>query len=58
MLRALTVPSGAHKIEFKFEPEVIVQGSKITLASTILLALVIVGGIGFTFWKPKKEEAA
>ena len=58
VLRALTVPSGAHKIEFKFEPEVIVQGSKITLASTILLGLVIVGGIGFTFWKPKKEEAA
>ncbi|WP_339664460.1 YfhO family protein [Maribacter arcticus] len=56
VLRALTVPSGAHKIEFKFEPEVVVQGSKITLASTILLGLVIVGGLGFSFWKPKKEE--
>ena len=56
VLRALNVPSGAHKIEFKFEPEVVVQGSKITLASTILLGLVIVGGLGFSFWKPKKEE--
>ena len=56
VLRALTVPSGAHKIEFKFEPEVVVQGSKITLASTILLGLVIIGGLGFSFWKPKKEE--
>jgi len=56
VLRALTVPSGAHKIEFKFEPQVVVQGSKITLASTILLGLVIVGGLGFSFWKPKKEE--
>jgi hypothetical protein len=56
VLRALTIPSGAHKIEFKFEPEVVVQGSKITLASTILLGLVIVGGLGFSFWKSKKEE--
>ena len=56
VLRALNVPSGAHKIEFKFEPEVVVQGSKITLASTILLGLVIVGGLGFSFWKSKKEE--
>ncbi|WP_339841113.1 YfhO family protein [uncultured Maribacter sp.] len=56
VLRALTIPSGEHKIEFKFEPEVVVQGSKITLASTILLGLVIVGGLGFSFWKAKKEE--
>tara|TARA_R110002051_G_scaffold54224_1_gene101549 strand:- start:43 stop:2478 length:2436 start_codon:yes stop_codon:yes gene_type:complete len=56
VLRALNVPSGAHKIEFKFEPEVVVKGSKITLASTILLGLVIVGGLGFSFWKSKKEE--
>ncbi|WP_419211183.1 YfhO family protein [Maribacter sp. X9] len=56
VLRALKVPSGAHKIEFKFEPEVVAKGSKITLASTILLGLIIVGGLGFSFWKPKKEK--
>ncbi len=58
VLRALIVPSGAHKIEFRFEPEVVAQGSKITLASTILLGLVIVGGLGFSFWKSKKEEVS
>jgi hypothetical protein len=58
VLRALTVPLGAHKIEFKFEPEVVVQGSKITLASTLLLGLIIVGGLGFSLWKSKKEKAA
>ena len=58
VLRALTIPSGEHKIEFKFEPDVVVQGSKITLASTILLGFVIVGGIGFTFWKPRRKETA
>ena len=55
-LRALRVPEGEHTIEFKFEPEVIKQGSQITLASSILLGLVIIGGIGFTFWKSRKEE--
>lgn len=56
VLRGLQVPSGKHKIEFKFEPKVVEQGSKITLASTILLGLVIIGGLGFSFWKSKKEE--
>jgi len=56
VLRALKVPSGEHKIEFKFEPEVVATGSKITLASTIILGLVIIGGFGFSFWKSKKEE--
>ncbi|VXC06605.1 YfhO family protein [Maribacter litoralis] len=58
VLRALKIPSGEHKIEFKFEPEVVATGSKITLASTILLGLVIIGGLGFTFWRSKKEEEA
>ena len=58
VLRALQVPSGAHKIEFKFEPEVIEKGGKITLASTLLLGLVIVGGLGFSFWNRKKKQQA
>ncbi len=57
VLRGLQVPSGKHNIEFKFEPKVVEQGSKITLASTILLGLIILGGFGFSFWKSKKEEA-
>lgn len=56
VLRALRVPEGKHTIEFKFEPEVVKTGSKITLASSILLGLIILGGIGFTFWEAKKEE--
>ncbi|MGB3144573.1 MAG: YfhO family protein, partial [Maribacter sp.] len=56
VLRALKVPSGAHKIEFKFEPEVVAKGGKITLASTLLLGLIIIGGIGFSFWNFKKEK--
>ncbi|MGF1560224.1 MAG: YfhO family protein [Flavobacteriaceae bacterium] len=56
VLRALNVPAGEHLIEFKFEPEVVKMGSKITLASSILLALVVLGGVGFSFWRSRKEE--
>lgn len=58
VLRALKVPAGNHTIEFKFEPKVVQLGSQITLGSTIVLALIIVGGIGFTFWKARKEGEA
>ncbi len=56
VLRALKIPEGKHTIEFKFEPKVVQMGSKITLASTILLGLVFIGGVGFTFWKARKED--
>ena len=55
VLRALEVPQGRHDIEFKFEPEVVETGSKITLASSILLGLITLGGIGFSFWRTRKK---
>ena len=56
VLRALKIPEGKHTVEFKFEPMVVEQGSKITLASTVFLGLILLGGIGFSFWKGRKEE--
>ncbi|WP_299536643.1 YfhO family protein [Ulvibacterium sp.] len=56
VLRALMLPEGEHTIEFKFEPEIVAVGSQITLASSILLGLVILGGLGFTFWSSRKKE--
>ncbi|MDB4293559.1 YfhO family protein [Maribacter sp.] len=56
VLRALEVPKGRHDIEFKFEPEVVETGSKITLASSILLVLIVLGGFGFSFWRSRKTE--
>ena len=44
ILRALTIPKGSHTIEFKFEPQVITIGSRISLASSILFLLVFAGG--------------
>ncbi|NRS88152.1 hypothetical protein HNQ02_001066 [Flavobacterium sp. 7E] len=47
VLRAMMVPAGEHTIEFKFEPDVVKTGSTITLISSIMMLLLLVGGIYF-----------
>jgi hypothetical protein len=58
VLRALKVPAGEHTIKFKFEPKVVEQGSAIALGSSLVLFFIILGGLGFTFWKSRKEEGS
>ncbi|MCJ7468056.1 MAG: YfhO family protein, partial [Maribacter sp.] len=58
VLRALKIPAGTHTIEFKFEPKIIEKGGKITLATSLILGLVILGGIGFSIWHDRKKEVA
>jgi uncharacterized membrane protein YfhO len=57
VLRAMVVPAGKHKIDFKFEPKVYVVGEKISFASSLLLILLV---LGFGFYEIrnyfKKEE--
>ncbi len=55
VLRAMQVPAGKHKIEFRFEPTVIATGERIAYASSITLygALLII--LGLSFYKKKKE---
>jgi len=55
VLRAMQIPSGNNKIEFKFEPEVIKTGSTISLASSLLFALIFIGGLYYKFKKKKIE---
>ncbi len=54
-LRGMKVPEGRHTIEFKFEPEVVKTGSQITLASSIVLGLIVLGGIGFSFYRFRND---
>ncbi len=54
VLRALRIPAGNHIIEFKFEPAAYVTGNKITMASSWLMLLVLLGSIGWTL--KKKDE--
>ena len=55
LLRAIKVPAGFSKIEFKFEPSVIKTGSTVALGSSIVLLLLVFGAIGFRM--KKKGEA-
>ncbi|WP_395066375.1 YfhO family protein [Flavobacterium sp.] len=55
-LRALYVPAGNHKIEFKFEPQVVKTGSTIALVSSIGMLLLLVGGVYFERKKVKTQE--
>ncbi len=52
VLRAMIIPKGKHKIEFKFEPKVIQQGNTITLISYALLLLIPLGW----YFKDKKKD--
>ena len=54
ILRALTIPKGSYTIEFKFEPQVIAMGSRISLASSILFLLVVAGG----FYKRSRKKGS
>ena len=53
LLRAMAIPSGTNKIEFKFEPQVIKTGGSVSLGTSILFTLIFVGGLFFQF---KKKE--
>lgn len=52
ILRGLPIPKGKHTIEFKFEPQVVKTGSSIALASSVLLGILLLGGL---FWEFKKK---
>ena len=56
VLRAMEVPGGQHTIEFKFEPQVVKTGSIITLASSIGMLLLLIGGVYFERKKEKTEK--
>jgi hypothetical protein len=47
VLRTMAVPSGSHKIEFKFEPKSVSTGNKVAMISSILIILLMVGGSAF-----------
>ena len=43
VLRAMAIPSGQHTIEFKFEPKTHYTGETISLASSLILLLFLIG---------------
>ena len=54
VLRGLQIPAGKHKIEFKFEPDVVKTGSTIALISTLLMLIAI--GLGIFYWRKQNNQ--
>ena len=54
VLRAMIVPSGKHTIEYKFEPAVYRIGEKVSLASSLLLIVLLIGG-GIFGWMKRED---
>jgi len=52
ILRGLEIPKGTHTVEFKFNPSVVTTGSRISLVSSILLVLLILGQGILIYRKP------
>ena len=56
VLRSMVVPAGKHIIDFKFEPKSYYLGQKISLASSILIVILLIGAIFVEVKKSKKME--
>jgi hypothetical protein len=58
VLRALEVPAGKHEIEFRFEPKPYVVGNTITMASSWVALLVVLGCLGWSLKNPDEPVPA
>jgi len=56
VLRGMIVPAGDHEIKFTFKPSSYYTGNKISLASSVLLILVIAGYFFTRFYKKSTAE--
>lgn len=57
ILRAMVIPAGEHKIEFKNEAPLMHKLDKISLICSILFVLVVAGSLVVYYRKPKKSQA-
>jgi hypothetical protein len=56
VLRGMVVPAGTHEIKFSFKPSSYIIGNKISMASSVLLILIIAGYFASRLlMKPKAE---
>lgn len=56
VLRAMIAPAGDHVIKFSFEPQSFIIGNKVSLASSVLLILLIGGYLVSTLFKRKESD--
>ena len=57
LLRAIKIPAGKHKIEFKFHPDSFYKGNTIALITSLILILTAIISIVMVFKNGNKNEA-
>lgn len=55
-LRGLRLPEGNYEVRFHFDPEIVRQGSQITLATNIVLAVLLIGGIIYSVYRKRRKS--
>ncbi len=58
LLRALIIPAGQHKIEFRFNPTSYRVGSSVSLVASILLLLAVLGSLAMSARNYMRNESA
>ena len=56
VLRAVVLPAGKHKIEFRFDPQSLHTTEAIATAALILLALLVLALIGWSIFKGRNKK--
>jgi hypothetical protein len=56
ILRGMVLPAGQHEIRFSFEPSSYITGNKVSMASSIILFLLIAGYFASSYMKRSKEN--
>lgn len=57
ILRALKVPAGTHKVEFRYKPESFTKGAMYSRISSGLLILLLLAGIGGEIYSRRRAKA-
>ena len=57
VLRAMVIPAGKHKIEFKYEPKIFFTSREISLVFSWLV-IVLLLALGFVTYRKKKQNSA
>jgi hypothetical protein len=58
VLRGLSVPAGQHKITFEFKPDSYYGSLKISIISSALIWLLLIGSVVLLFLQKRKSDAA
>ena len=56
ILRAMLVPAGEHQIVFEFRPQGYITAAYITSFSSLIILLLLIGAVGYSIWKARKQK--